>query len=482
MIFNQYEINASQIATHSLALFALIFGYSVIYIFQRWESEFSENRVARNNSICPSNKQRPDITKFDVAQANILANSERHEAFSTCELIEDVKRQQKNWRENSRLHDMAKPLAYNGIMSVEDAAEELNMDHVYIKFYDFLWGYLFIGPMSYFLWKKGTLILSVRQYLFKKGWLKVEEPDIEALIGKLCLEQSQVIHYFAKTKKGSKHGNIAGFFFPDFPYVDNDCNYRVADLFAVDIDLDTKRFVKAKLDNENLTASETLILLWFNTIAAQHVKLHAMANWGINQHSSLKKSNPFLYQNSVVTVMYNFFGYTTFSNFLEVWEKQGLLSNGWSKNGALVKCFNHGIREGVGQHGNITDLVKYSEFVHFTVKVRSIFINEFAKHKHLFPGIDGEAFFVGTVLHSLDHTLMEWNMTDPLWLDTGDKRFGKMAELGRIVRVGFVEDVPFLYFNKRFSGSKNPFYQSVYEKAAKINKKFADNMDTCIIK
>jgi len=93
-----------------------------------------------------------------------------------------------------------------------------------------------------------------------------------------------------------------------------------------------------------------------------------------------------------------------------------------------------------------------------------------------------QAFFVGTVLHSLDHCLLEWNLDDPLWLDVDDPRFGKMAELGRIVRAGFVEDVPFLYFNRRFKGSDHPFYKSVYEKAAKIDKKFADNMDTCIIK
>jgi len=353
---------------------------------------------------------------------------------------------------------------------------------VYIRFIDFLWGFIFIGPMSYFLWKKGTLILSIRQYLAKKGWIKVPECDVDALIATLVLEQSQVIHYFAKTKKGSELGNVAGFFFSDFPYVDNDLNYCVADLFAVDIDLDTKRFVKAKLDDTDLTANETLILLWFNTIAAQHVKLHAMANWGINQNESLKETNPFLQQNGVVTAMYNFFGYSTFSNFLKIWENQGLLSEGWSEKNCLIKCFNHGIREGVGQHGNIVELVKYSRFVNFSVKVRSIFMNEFAKHKHLFPGIDGEAFFVGTVLHSLDHTLMEWNMIDPLWLDIEDKKFGKMAELGRIVRVGFVEDVPCLYFNKRFSGSKHPFYRRVYEKAAKIDKDLADNMDTCIIK
>ena len=90
--------------------------------------------------------------------------------------------------------------------------------------------------------------------------------------------------------------------------------------------------------------------------------------------------------------------------------------------------------------------------------------------------------FVGTVLHSLDHTLMDWNLEDPLWLDVDDEKFGKMAEVGRIVKAGFIPDLQGLYFHKRFKNSGHPFYDSVYSKAVKLNKKLADNMDTCIIK
>ena len=323
-------------------------------------------------------------------QSTIVANSEFHKAFSQCELIADVKKRQKDWRENAIVRERAKAVPFMGSME-DQQAEELDMDHVYIRFQDFLWGYIFIGPMSFFLWKKGTVILKLRQFLIKHGIIKYKEcDDMESLIGFLVLEQSQVINYFARTKEGSELGNIAGFFFADFPYVDNDLNYQVADLFAVDIDLDTKKFVKAKLDDSDLTVQDTFILLWFNTIAAQHVKLHAMANWGINDHQSIKKSNAFLYQNSVVTVIYNYFGYSAFSNFLKVWEKQGLLSEGWSEKGCFIKCVNHGIKDGVGQHGNIVELVKHSRFVNFIVKVRAVFMDQFAKHKELFPGIDGE--------------------------------------------------------------------------------------------
>jgi len=277
-----------------------------------------------------------------------------------------------------------------GPMNAFEKAEELDMDHVYIKFVDLLWGYIFIGPCSYLLWKKGTVWLSIRQFLVKRGILQMKEFDINTLIGQLCLEQSQVIHYYAKTKKGSELGNIAAFFFADFPYVDVNCDYQVADLFAVDIDLDTKKFVKAKMDDIDLTASETLILLWFNTITAQHVKLHAMANWGVNSDDAIKETNPFLHRNSVVTIIYNYFGYNSFPGFFKTWEKLGLLSEGWSEKQPLMKCFNHGIKGNISQHSHVAELLNYSRLVNFTVKVRAIFFNEFAKYKHLFPGVHGE--------------------------------------------------------------------------------------------
>lgn len=463
--------------------FVAIFTFYAYLVFTRWEKDFSGKRLRRTADSCPSNNQPPAVARFSATQSTIVANSERHKAFASCELIADVKTKQKNWRENAVVRERAKAVPFLGAMSGEEKAAELNMDHVYIRYLDFLWGFIFIGPMSYILWLKGTSVLRFRIFAIKCGFMKLKEcEDMAGLIATFCLEQTQVINYFAKTKKDSELGNIAGFFFADFPYVDNDLNYKVADLFAVDIDLNTKKFVKAKLNDMDLTMSDTFILLWYNTVAAQHVKLHAMANWGANSHISLEETNPFLRRNSVVTSVYNYFGYTSFSTFLDTWESQGLLSKGWSETGALIKCFNHGIKDGIGQHGNIIDLVPHSRFVNFVVKVRSVFMDQFAKYKDQFPGIDGEAFFVGTILHSLDHTLMEWNLPDPLWLDVDNPRFGKMAEMGRIVRVGFVQDVPFLYFNKRFKGSDHPFYKAVYEKAAKIDKELADHMDTCIIK
>jgi hypothetical protein len=265
----------------------------------------------------------------------------------------------------------------------------------------------------------------------------------------------------------------------DFPYVDSNGKMQIADLLAVDIDLDTKKMVKCKMDGEHLTPSEALILLWYNTISAQHVKLHSFGNWGVNIDDNVKELNPFLHTNSLVTVVYNYFGFSSFPRFMKEWKRQGLLSKDWDPQ-SLISTFEHGVKEGVWQHSHIVELVPYSNFISFITKARVIFHAEFKRHQHLFPGVHAEGLFTGTVLHSLDHAFMDWNLEDPLWLDVDDPKYGKMAELGRIVKVGFVPEVEGYYFHRKWKGSGHPFYEAVYRKLVKINRKMADAMDTCI--
>ena len=482
-----YELTNSLIRA-PLIVFGIVYILYTYYVYTVWEEEFGGKRFTRCSEHSPSNKQPPDVISFKQNKERILHNAKMHENFDTCSLLNDLRDLEVTKKENeifrmrmNRTPTLNPNKTAPATLHKTAKAKDLDMDHVYIPFSTFLWAHTFIGPFSYLLWKKGVTWLSIRQYLVKRGILKVKPCNIEELIGKLCLEQSQVIHYYAKTKNASKLGNVAAFFFADFPYIDKNCVKQVAKLFAVDIDLDTKKFVKAKFDDLHLTASETLILLWFNTIFAQHVKLHSLANWGVNCDTVVKDTNPFLHRNSIVTTVYNYFGYSCFKTYIKKWEKGGLLAVGFDPN-ALIECIDHGIKASIWQHSQVDELLKYSRLVNFVVKVRGIFSREFARHKDMFPGVNGEAMFVGTILHSLDHMLMDWNLEDPLWLDVDDPRFGKMAQIGRIVKVGFVEDIPLLYFHKRYKGSGHPFYEAVYEKAAKIDKEFADNMDTCIIK
>merc|ERR1712137_188765 len=87
-------------------------------------------------------------------------------------------------------------------------------------------------------------------------------------------------------------------------------------------------------------------------------------------------------------------------------------------------------------HHKLRRLMKYSMLVDFLMKTRKGFVRAFNRHRESLHGIDGEAMFIGTILHSLDHTLAERNLEDPLWLDTESEEYGVMAELGRFSQGG----------------------------------------------
>lgn len=154
-------------------------------------------------------------------------NIQFHENFDSCELLHDVatlevtKQENKTFRAKSKRTGtltaakaalLKEELEEEGNGSLTTTkAKELNMDHIYVKFTDFLWAYTFIGPFSYLLWKRRTIMLQFRKFLQKIGLINpTAKCDYEALAATLCLEQTQAIHFYGQTSKDSKLGNIAG--------------------------------------------------------------------------------------------------------------------------------------------------------------------------------------------------------------------------------------------------------------------------------
>ena len=97
------------------------------------------------------------------------------------------------------------------------------------------------------------------------------------------------------------------------------------DLFVIDLNLETKSMVKAELDNQSVTPSQAVILLFFNTISANHVIIHALAYWGMNVESEQETKDAFQARNSLITVMYNYLGYKVFVYFFPFWKSLGLI-------------------------------------------------------------------------------------------------------------------------------------------------------------
>jgi len=58
------------------------------------------------------------------------------------------------------------------------------------------------------------------------------------------------------------------------------------------------------------------------------VKMHSFGNWGMTIDNDVKKHNLNLYQNGVVSIFYNYFGFTLFCEFLDEWVQEGLVSKG----------------------------------------------------------------------------------------------------------------------------------------------------------
>lgn len=481
------------------------------YVLKKYNIDFigrrsrGKQRFPRSNPKCQTTYKLdpPDVRRWDtfwnqqVKLKELTTNMIIRKSRTSTKVVMMIDKKKKSNHVDDKNEDDDTPSTTSRRSKEKKSkmlAKDHNMDHVYLNFFQFLWTFIFVGPASYFLWKKATIILKLRVFFIEKmRWSffsllfkKKPMPSCcpEKVVVKLVLEQSQVIYYVGqrrvqKMNEDDDNGEIASFLFPNFPLIDIDGKFRVANYLSVEIDLQSKKMISCTLDDESLNASEALILLWYNTITAQHVKIHAYGNWGVNPSNEMSEIYPYYQRSSVVSVIYNFFGFTTFPTFIDAWKKGGLLSKDWDPT-ALTDTFKHGVRENICQHSNIKELMKHSELVEFVIETRWIFYSEFSNYSHLFPGINVEGLFSATVLHSLDHELMERNLDDPLWLDVNDPRFGKMAELGRIVRVGFVPKVSGYYFHRFFKDSGHPFFEAVYRRVSEVNKEMADCLETCI--
>ena len=176
----------------------------VVTVFAQYEKEFGGKRLSRHHCKSPTSYklEPPDVRNWQSNQQQVLENSKLHPTnFASCDFLQDLEKVS---------HDR---LPYAPRNSDKPKADALNMDHIYVNYFQLLWAFTFVGPCSYLLWKKGVTLLRLRVFFAKIGLVKKKPVDLEALVGKLLFEQSQAIHYFAKTKKDSKLGNVAGFFF-----------------------------------------------------------------------------------------------------------------------------------------------------------------------------------------------------------------------------------------------------------------------------
>ena len=445
-------------------------------LYQKWWNDFSW-RFPRFSDKSPSNGLLPALRELPFARrrssrkvmvAPLVEEGEETAQGATKNDAPDEHRKEEEASIRRRLGSFRR-----------NRSKVLNMDHIFLSFTSFCAAHVLVYPWVIAYAGYGLALLSLRVFLFRGGWVQPKKHDPAEVAAKIILEQPMVIFY--RGLRSEEHGGgIAIFCWDNISYFSNlgdekEGNLVLARKLTVEVDLKRKRVVTGNLDGEMLTPPQLIILLHWVVIQS-HVAVHGMANWAVN----LEAKNSEVRWYGTVTVAYNYFGYNGFGPGEPWYRFFGLLSPGNTLK-AVGKFFRHGAQESVPAHADVVELMAHSELVTFVEKLRTPFLRAFSRYKDTdFAGCDGEALFVGTVIHSLDHSQMVEAVTDPLWHDVDDPKFGYTAEIIRISHVAFSDDLPFLLFNKSFRNAKHPFYQEVYKAARKINPKLADKLDTCI--
>jgi len=81
----------------------------------------------------------------------------------------------------------------------------------------------------------------------------------------------------------------------------------------------------------------------FILVIPTHVKLHTYANWAID----LESKNAFVQCMSVVSVIYNYFGFFSFTGTMAWFRKAGLTSSAYAE---VKECIVKGIDNGMHNH------------------------------------------------------------------------------------------------------------------------------------
>jgi len=257
----------------------------------------------------------------------------------------------------------------------EDHAENLDMDHIWVSFWDYLWTMVFVSTSSNCKWIFGILILRLREKLHDKqkrnrylgkfvqsfesesksdfrSWIRIFGCWISSLLHKILevtiaspamldgdskevkyaervadfiLNSHMVIH-FTHMQEEVSGDMIAEIFMQEFPYVVNDLEnpqemrYLQEDFCCI-LRLSSgnpNTMIAAFIGNRELTAQDTFLLLTLRALSG-HVKLHAMANWGVNPHlGAFGKFQRFLKRMGVITVMFNYYGLILFSRIIRL--------------------------------------------------------------------------------------------------------------------------------------------------------------------
>ena len=266
------------------------------------------------------------------------------------------------------------------------------------------------------------------------------------------------------------------FTFKDFLWITNHGEVCKSKMLKVTLDLNLKSMKSAKLDSQFLTPEETVTLLVWHEYSGGHFPLHALANWSVDIYSN----NPLIKISSIATITYNYMGMNGFSSFSKFCYWAGILNV--DNSNAHLEMVEITLNKELEDHRKIIQLKDHSNLAMFLLDIHHPFKRLFNKYADDFQESDWHSLFSSTVLHSIAHSMAEKNLVDPFILLHDHSKFGNIAKMSQLIRMGFVPEIPFVLFTRKAKDVKSGFYHDLYKMAKGIDKQFADMIDICIIK
>jgi len=436
-------------------------------------------RRRRGERFCPSNKKRPD------AGSQNLKNR-----FSNCTDEEERRtivqgRIRESISETSEEHFKFDRRGTCGVGRVFvnssfqrlsiSRTNKLDMDHIYLSFSDYLWAGWHVTPPAFtgllyggkgssgligILWQRAKFSLGV-----------AAKPPSDELISewlfKFMTNTCCLVYaiYDGKSKCTWKVDGVT--------HLLEGGKVEVGTLEMV-ADMDSETMGGFKFNGREISAYGAFLLSANLSSMQTHPVVHAYANWGLNPEL---ESNWWIRRMGLITVKYNNIGIMAYPWLIECLNQMGITTVS-KKTTKLQLHINHN----VPPHHDLQGLRERHTFSKFLIDVRRYFLVKFEKYAKDFAGIDGEALFIGTVMHSIDHRQAVYNSVpilipmdghvDPEW---------QLDHENALIALNMSGAKPhYRPYENRYSHAPHPFYREVYEFARTIDQTLADMMEACI--
>jgi len=454
------------------------------------------NRPGRDSESCPSHYRRPEAGHHTLARWDTPATKLKGDGSVTMDSEAATGHhftppKLTAARRGKRLGTASASLHAGQCLS-DLRTDRLHMDHLPLSFADVLWCSFFVYPGAFAAFVVGganthgllgIMVMKLMQHLgLGKTTCSDEEASSQVFESVVGIASIAIWVTSVDEKECA-----ATFLIPNATRIVNDTEVETGDL-EIKLDLKARRQQSATFCGEAVGPHDCLALIFCALAGNVHAVVHSYANWGLNTSRAM---HGFMRRMAIVTIKYNNIGVESYPCVMAMLRQLGVARHITNVNTRLTCYFNHSVPshtcgisvEGRGcPHANLQKLQKHSEVVDFVFKVRRRFLADFQEFKKDFPGVDGEAHFIGTAMHSIDHRnggrLVD-NRVFTGMHPNKDPRFAATHEWASIAHACATDRPPRL-IDLGFKHAGHPFYRKVYAYAEKLNPLLASYMEAAI--